>query len=232
MKLTTSFLLIVAIGVLASCNGYQNVTPLAQQPQTSAPANSLLRSLLPPGINPQSGATCTAPTYKPKAGPFIIFIANGKVKRGTFKSATSPLTLWVAIKIKKATKPTPPPTTPPSGSPSTAPSPTPPPMDQPVYLYLGEYTLAKNKQTGCAYLFTTQNGKPFTGSKFSGLAFGSPSIAYPKYWKEKVIASGPVSVKLSKLSATGGNGKATLKMQNGTTYDTATVHLTYRLSEP
>lgn len=163
---------------------------------------------------------CTAPTYKPKAGPFIIFVANGKVKRGTFKSQSSPLTLWFAIKIKKSTKPIP--------SPSTSPSP--PPMDQPEYFYFGEYTLAKAKQTGCAYLITTQSGKPFTGSKFNGIAFGAPSIAYPKYYKEKVIASGPVTVKLSKLSATGGNGKATLKLQNGTTYDTATVHLTYRLA--
>lgn len=221
MKLTTSFFVILAIGVLASCNGMQNVAPIAQQPQTFTPANSLLRSLLPPNINPQAGANCTAPTYKPKAGPFIVFIANGKVKRGTFKSQSSPLTLWVALKIKKATKPTPPP--------STAPSPT-PPMDQPEYFYFGQYTLAKAKQTGCAFLITTQSGKPFTGSKFNGLAFGSPLIKYPKYWKSKVIASGPVTVKLSKLSATGGHGTATLKLQNGTTYDTATVNLTYRIA--
>lgn len=221
MKLTTSFLLIVAIGVLASCNGYQNVTPPAQLSQTSAPATALLH-LLPPGISPRSGATCTAPTYKLKAGPFIIFVANGKVKKGTFKSQASPLTLWEVLKIKKSTKPVP--------SPSS--SPTSPPMDQPEYFYFGEYTLAKAKQTGCAFLITTQSGKPFTGSKFSGLAFGAPSIAYPKYYKEKVIASGPVTVKLSKLSATGGNGTATLKLQNGTTYDTATVKLTYRLAPP
>jgi hypothetical protein len=197
------------------------------------PENSLLRSLLPAGVNPRASGVCQAPTYKAKAGPFIIFIANGKVKKGTFKSAPSPLTLWVEVKYKKASKPTPPPpTNPPSGKPSTAPSPTAPPMDKPTYLYLGEYTLAKNKKTGCAFLFTTQNGKPFTGSKFGGLAFGDPLIALPKYYKEKVLASGPVSVKLSKLSASGGNGSAKLTLQNGSAYDTATIKLTYRLAEP
>lgn len=225
MKLTTAFLLIAAIGVLASCNGVQNFTPVAQQPQTAGMTNSPLGSLLPAGINPRANGVCQAPTYKPKAGPFIIFIANGKAKKGTFNSAPSPLTLWLSIKIKKATKPTPPPVSPP-------PSPTPPPMNKPTYLYLGEYTLAKSKIIGCAYLFATQNGKPFAGSKFSGLAFGSPLITYPKYWKEKVVAHGPLTVKISKLSASGGKGTATLTLQNGTTYDTATIKFTSRLSEP
>ncbi len=228
MKSTTSFFLIVAIGVLASCNGIQSVPPIAQQSQTSTPGTSMLHSLLPPGISPRASGACTAPHYKPKLGPFIIFIARGKVKHGKFKSEPSPSTLWVAVTIKKAAKPTPPPTT----SPSNPPSPTPPPMNQPTYLYFGEYTLAKAKKTGCAYLFATQHGKPFTGSKYNSFAFGDPLIAFPKYYKEKVVASGPLSMKLSKLSASGGSGGAILKLQNGTTYDTATVKLTFRLSEP
>ena len=224
---TMLFILVVAIGILAACNGNQTFAPVAQQePQTSAPARSQLQSLLPSGINPRAYGACTAPAYKPAAGPFIIFIANGKVKRDDFKSSSSPFTLWESLKIKKSKKPTPAP----SGSPVA--SPTPPPMDQPVYLYTGQYHLAKSKQTGCAYVITTQSGKPFTGSKYSGLAFGEPMIKFPKYYKEKIVAMGPVSVKLGKLSASGGKGTATLKLTNGTTFDTATVNLTYRIASP
>ncbi|HZZ01271.1 MAG TPA: hypothetical protein VFE36_17050 [Candidatus Baltobacteraceae bacterium] len=232
MRPAIAFIMVAAIGVLAACHGYQPFTPVAQTPQASAMADMQLRSLLPPGIDPRASGVCSAPTYKPAAGPFILFIANGNVKRGKFKSGASPLTLWVAFRIKKATKPTPPPTTSPSGSPSTPPSPTPPPQDKPVYFYLGQYTLAKSKQTGCAFVFATQSGKPFTGSKYGALAFGEPLIAFPKYYKEKVVAHGPVTVTISKLSATGGKGSATLKLGNGSTFDTATVNLTYRISEP
>jgi hypothetical protein len=226
MKLTTSFLLIVAIGVLASCNGVGNFAPVVEQQQTSTPENSLLQSLLPAGIDPRASFMCTTPTYKPKQGPFIVFVANGKAKKTTFKSKPSTLTLWLELKIKKSTKPTPPPKTPPPATPS------PPPMTKPTYFYYGQYTLAKAKQAGCVLLFTTQSGKPFAGSKFSGLIVGSPKIAYPTYYKEKLVAKGPVSIKISKLSASGGIGSATLKLQNGSTFDTAKITLTYRFAAP
>lgn len=134
----------------------------------------------------------------------------------------------VALKVKKSSKPTPPPTT----SPSAVPSPTQPPTDQPTYLYIGKYTLSKNKQTGCAIVITTQSGKPFTGSKYAGLAVGTPLIKYPKHFKTTVVDQGPVSVKLTKLSSKGGSGKATLLLKNGGTFDTATVTLTSRFAEP
>ncbi|HKE35798.1 MAG TPA: hypothetical protein VKB39_00100 [Candidatus Baltobacteraceae bacterium] len=225
---TISFLVIAGIALLAACHGNQSFTPVAQPQQDAARIGGATLPFIPSGIDPHVFSGCTAPQYKPKAGPFIIFVANGNVKKDDFKSAPSPFTLWAAIKIKKSTKPTPVP----SGSPSPGSSPTPPPHDQPTYLYFGEYTLAKTKQTGCAYLFATQSGKPFTGSKYSGLAFGSPTIKYPKYYKQKVLATGPVILKYVSLSSSGGKGTATLKLNNGSTYDTAAVTFTYRLASP
>jgi hypothetical protein len=228
MRSKISFLVIAAIAVLAACHGNQGFTPPTQQQQNSAPAQTATLPFNLPGISPRLSRMCpmgpTVPLYKPPQGPFIVFVANGKLKGNTFKSAPSPLTLWFEFKIKKSTKPVP--------SPSTGPSPTPPPFDQPVYFYIGKYTLAKAKQTGCAFLFTTQSGKPFTGSKFAGLAFGEPQIAYPKYYKEKIIAMGPLAENLGKLSASGGKGSAKLKLKSGTLFDTAAVTFTTRIASP
>ena len=222
-----SFSAIVCIALLAACNGNQRLTPTAQQ-QVRMPSGQTAAAAVPVNpfnVNPQAYGACTAPAYKPP-GPFIVFVANGKVKHGTFKSASSALTLWFEVKVKKSSKPQP------SASPSSEPSPTAPPTNQPVYLYLGQYTLAKAKQSGCAFLFATQNGKPFTGSKYGGLAFGSPTIKYPKHFKTTVLDQGPVQVKLSKLGANGGSGTATLLTKSGGTFDTAKIVLTYRIAQP
>jgi len=224
---TLSFLLVAALGVLVACHGNQTFTPLAPGEQPPGPASSQERALIPPGIRPRASGVCSAPEYKPNAGPFVVFFANGNVKKGTFKSSTSPLTLWFAFRVKKS-KPTPIPSSSPTTGPSTIPSPTPIPTNRPAYIYEGEYTLAKAKQTGCAFVFTTQSGKPFTGSKYNALAFGDPLIKYPPHYKTKVVAHGAVSIKIAKLSANGGKGTATLLLGNGNTFDTAKVTLTYR----
>lgn len=216
MRAKTSFLVVAMIAVLAACHANQSFIPNSQQQMPGF------------GFGPRAGAACTAPVYKPAAGPFVILVATGNVKRGTFSSKPGTETIWAEIKIKKATKPTPQPST----GPSSVPSPTAVPTSQPVYFYFGEYSLVKKKQTGCAFLFATQNGKPFTGSKTGALAVGIPQIKYPKYYKETIVAEGPLSLKISKLSANGGNGVGILKLSNGSTFDTAHVTLTYRLAPP
>lgn len=214
MRPKISFLVIAAIAVLAACHGNQSFTPLAQQQQASA-------------RTPQSAAACNTPTYSARK-PFVVFIAQGNVKHDDFKSKPGISTLWFEIKVKRAAAPTPSP----SGSPSTAPSPTAPPTNQPLYLYFGQYTLAKTKQSGCLFLFATQSGKPFTGSKTGAFTDGAPRVKLPKYYKERLIAHGPVNVAIGHLSATGGSGKATLLLTGGGTFDTANLKLTSRLAEP
>lgn len=82
----------------------------------------------------------------------------------------------------------------------------------------------KNKQTGCAYLETTTNGKPFKGTTYSGLTDGFPNLKVSANVKLK--EDGPISsMVISKLSQKGGSGTATLKESNGKLYTSGSITL-------
>jgi hypothetical protein len=102
----------------------------------------------------------------------------------------------------------------------------PPTPTQRTYLYSGTYSLAKTKQTGCVYLETTVNGKPFESSSNN-----ASLAAFPNFRSEKFTfdgaKGGPVKIGRLKIGATGGNATLTLILE-GRTYDTGTLSLTER----
>jgi uncharacterized OB-fold protein len=81
----------------------------------------------------------------------------------------------------------------------------------------------KNKQTGCAYLITTMNGKPISGEHFNGEAIGSPNLKSGSNHVAIAQLGTISSLVISHLSAKGGSGPATLIDSNKKPYTTGSV---------
>jgi hypothetical protein len=141
-------------------------------------------------------------------------VAFGNVAAGTFTSQTG---IWVQSIYKPGTMPTP------SAIPSAKPGP-------PEFIYVGTYVMKKSKETGCAVLLTTQNGKPFKGETQNAFGVGSPLVK-AKGVKISVITTGNLTMTITGLSASGGKGTAVLTTSANAPYDTATITLTGRYPE-
>jgi hypothetical protein len=204
----TAWIAVAVAGVLAGCAGVPSYMPTGDSVQGSAPT---LQTLVP---DANAGGTCTAPVQK-VPGTYIEMVAFGNVAAGTFTSQTG---LWFQSSYKPGPKP----------APSSVPSAKPGPRD---YFYIGTYVLKKSKQTGCAVLLATQNGKPFKGSKQNAFGVGAPLVK-AKTLKITPLESGNLSMTITGLSASGGRGSATLTTSTGAAYDTATITLTGRYTSP
>ncbi len=168
---------------------------------------------------------CTAPVGK-IPGQYTSFLATGNVKGTTFTS-TSGYSLYFVANYVKAT---PVPTTSPSTGPTTSPTsrPTAPP---PEYFYYGTFTLKKGAG-GCVYLIATVSQKPPKGSKTNAAGLGFPNLKGTYRSKYPLVAEGPLDLKVSGLSASGGSGPLTLLKKTGGTYNTGIVKLTGRMKLP
>jgi hypothetical protein len=225
-SLTLAFLF--AAGVLAACHGVSPFTPQSGGMDDSSSA-ALARIHLPAPFDelasqlPNGAGSCTAPDVK-IPGKYITMIAGGTAKGSTFTTKGSIVAEWSLDEYTKGTKPSPtPPTTPtPKGSP------TPKPIK--VWIYTGTWMTKRTKETGCATLITTQDGKPLFPGIGSGVSENSV-VFKDLYVKSKEVGKpGSLFETFTGLSATGGHGSATLTSSKGKPYDTAVITLTGRIS--
>jgi hypothetical protein len=102
----------------------------------------------------------------------------------------------------------------------------PPAPTQRTYLYSGTYQLTRTKQTGCVYLETTVNGKPFDSSRNNASLAALPNFRSKNFTFDGG-KGGPVKIGPLKIAATGGNATLTLSLK-GRQYDTGMLSLTER----
>jgi len=210
----TGLVVVLAIGVFAGCRGATNYVPVASAPNSVRAIAPNVQSLL---SDTTIAAACTNGTAK-VPGTYILMVAFGNVKSSKFTSQTG--SLWLQERYVKATPgPTP--------KPSTVPSAKPGPPD---YIYTGTYALKNSKQTGCAVLMTTENGKPFAGTTQNAFAVGAPVVKAKAYNLVSTGVTGNLVLTIASLSASGGRGSAKLTTMTGTLYDTATITLTARFA--
>lgn len=196
---------------LVACRGLGGYSPSAPEASTQQQSANEPDAVKIPA--------CTAPKKGP--GTYLVYSAAGKVKGSKFKALTGKPgdAGWVLLKYTKV-KPTPTPTPAPSESPSPTPA--------PEYFYYGTFAM-KNKQTGCAYLEATKNGKNFRGANYNGLVDGVPNIVAGHY-SVKIEDVGLVSsLTISGLSSKGGTGSAVLVTSKGKPYTTGSIALKGRL---
>jgi hypothetical protein len=124
---------------------------------------------------------------------------------------------------------TPAPTPTSSSTPAPTPTPTTTPSPQPVFVYQGNYSVTHNNSvetTGCAFLVTSQDGSPLSGTPYSGANADQP--IFNVLVNSTLVKSGFVSsMTINNLSATGGSGSFTL--DDGST---GTITLTERTALP
>jgi hypothetical protein len=205
VSLRTAFAAFAGIAILAACRGGTG-------------------AYMPPGSNPAGAAVVRTYQSPPPCGAkpmklprkALVFVSFGTVSGGDF-SGTKLYSQWELSAFSKGTPP-----------PTTSPSPSPPPP--PEYLYYGTFA-ALHHAAECAYLLTTQNGKPLPGSQYNGEAQGFPNIQAP-YYKEKLIDLGQLEIDIHGLSPSGGQGSFTMRNIAGKTVYTGTVALSGRISEP
>lgn len=159
-----------------------------------------------------SKISCTAP-YVNVPGDYIVVESGGNFRNGRYVSSGT-FSTWNEVRYEAG------------GSIPTA-SPKPP---VPEYVYYGTYSLDKHRQKGCAFLFVSQNGQPFPGLTDNALTSGAPIVKV--HFHVKVLPQeGPLSVRLDRLSASGGTGSMTLT-QGGSVYDTGKIDLVGRAALP
>jgi hypothetical protein len=216
-NLKIAFFSILVGGLLAACNGASNLMPGSlgsAEDSAQMPALAGMPSL------PHVDATklkCPAP-YSNVPGTYVVMSAFGTLKGGTFVTSTSKFSsnTWAEVKYTRATPgPTATPKTPP---PTTA-----------EYLYYGSYTLAKHKQTGCALLSATQNGKDFPGLPSNALVANAPLTKVVNV-NIKVGQLGKLTEKITGVTPTSGHGTAVLTTSKGAPFDTATITLVGRIA--
>lgn len=231
-SLLQSLLVIVGASAFAvACSGPGNFAPSASQSngaqEPGSAQSDAIRSMLLEHFSPDlvdriaSAASATCGTTLPVPGKYAVLFATGAIKGTTF-NANSSASFWDYDSVKAGKKPTPGPSTSPTTGPSSTPSPT-----SPEYIYLGTYTTAKSGH-GCAILLGTVSHKNFPGTKYNAVGIGSPNVG-AKYPVFKIISMGPLALTITKLSATGGKGTATLQNSGGGSFDTGTVTLTSRI---
>lgn len=193
---------IAAGGLFAECASSTNPTPIVAYSAAHASSN------VPAG----SSIKCTAP-YAKVPGEYIVLESVGNFHNGRYASSAE-FSSWTEVRYE-------------SGGTRPTASPSPP---APEYAYYGTYKLDKHKQAGCAFLFVTQSGQPFPGLTENALTSGAPIVKV--HFHVKVLTQqGPLSVRFTKITASGGKGSMTLT-QGGVAYDTGTIDLVGRASVP
>jgi hypothetical protein len=217
--------LLFTASALAACHGASSFTPQTSDWGAASQAR-LAGASLPAPFDAialrtnAAGSQCDAPNVK-IPGTYLEMISSGTVKGSTYTSGKL-VSVWFSSKYTVDTKPTPTPT----GQPTSGPTATPRPVE--IYYYTGTYTTKITKQSGCAVIIATVNGKPII-SGLLGNGIGENSVQYTQpNVNSKTLATGPMSETILGLSASGGHGTATLKTSKGQLYDTATITLTKR----
>lgn len=219
------FSLVAVAAISVACHGNAPFTP-ALSPSASSQAASdqsyVSTSDLPESVRQpleDAGVTklpkCPAkPVGVP--GTMWVLVGLGNVSGTTF-TAVSSASLWAEYTLAKATKP---PSPSPTGSPTSLPT------SQPVYFYYGTFTL-KTGGNGCAYFVTTKSGQSLTQS-YNGEDIGY-QLVKAKYYKSTVMNYGHLTMKIKKLSASGGKGVFVLKTTSGATVNKGTIKLVGRI---
>ncbi len=219
---STALVLLATVAVLVACHGTSNYVPQnGAISSDSIPAAVGNHVELPAATTPNY---CQV-RFAHVPGKYVEMTSVGHLKGSTFNGTGE----WFLSKYSLGT---------PSPHETPTPGVTPTPnKKEPLYYYYGNYTLKKEKQTGCAILVTTQSGKNFKGlkgKKFNAFNDEAVLVNVPKH---KSLHSTPTmfgtaQVSISGISATSGTGTADLLTSMGKAYDTATIKILGRLAIP
>jgi hypothetical protein len=206
--------LFLAASVLVACNE-SSYAPLGGVPEAQI---QVVAPHAPAGISlPDAVKICSGIPFSRVPGHHVEMFAVGNLKHGKF-SGTG---FWFLLAYK-------------IGKPGATPTPgvTPTPIKgKPLYLYYGKYSLKTNHESGCAFLVTTQNGKPLSG-KYNAASIETVVVKV-KYLKvSSTTTEGPLLMKLTGITPTSGRGSATLTTTTGGAYDSATITLLGRAAIP
>lgn len=219
---STALVLLAAIAVLVACHGTSNYVPqngaISSDSDSAAVGNHL-------GLPASTPNYCNVP-FSHVPGNYVEMTGIGNLKGSTFTGTGE----WFVFKYSLGTPP-------PHATPTPGVTPT-PNKKEPLYYYYGNYTLKKEKQTGCAILLTTQNGKPLKGikgKKFNALNVEDVLVSIPKHKSLRLglpTMAGTALISISGISATSGTGSADLHTNKGKAYDTAAIKILGRLAIP
>lgn len=161
-------------------------------------------------------------------GTYATLIAlDASVRGSVFKTLGG--NIWIAGKWVKAT---PAPSPSPGATPTPKATPTPvatAPPGQPLYVYLGSYSLRKYGQ-GCAFVLASVNGKKIKKQKNNAYAIATPIFRGNVNLVPKTLAEGPLTISIPNLGANGGKGTVVLlnATPHGKNVDSGTITLTSR----
>jgi hypothetical protein len=161
-------------------------------------------------------------------GTYATLIAlDASVRGSAFKTLAG--NIWIAGKWVKAT-PSPSPSPGATATPKATPTPvaTAPP-GQPLYVYVGSYSLRKYGQ-GCAFVLASVNGKKIKKQKNNAYAIATPIFRGNVNVVPKTLVEGPLSISIRNLGANGGKGTVVLlnATPHGKNVDSGTITLTSR----
>jgi hypothetical protein len=200
LRFTTGLASVVAVGaMLTGCQASHLATVPVAMPNEAGAARGRLSDKIP---------DCRA-SRAAIPGRYILIYSDGNVTENAYWSFDA---FWAEGTVE--------------GGATGQNGNSPPTPTQRTYLYTGTYQLAKTKQTGCVYLETTVNGKPFASSSNNASLAALPNFRSKKFAFDGG-KGGPVKIGRLKIGATGGNATLTLILK-GRQYDTGTLSLTER----
>jgi hypothetical protein len=216
----------IAGAVLAACSGHPYLPAVSNQSPAAIRRTGGSELLPAPmrravDVSPRTVNICPGPGVA-IPGQYIVLFSAGRVAGSTYTGKLKG-SVWSLYTLSKYVGP------PPSPVPTFSPSPAP----NPLYLYYGTFRL-KNGKHGCAFLLTTQNGKPLSGnSPYNAIAAGIPKILANHYKATITHTFGFDAMTIHGLSASGGNGTVVLKtLPRYGTYSSGVVTLNGRVAVP
>jgi hypothetical protein len=210
-----ALVLLVALGVLVACHGTSTYVP--QGGVNMSDATLPLDGHWPSGVwAANTSQICAGVPYSKVGKTYTEIVAVGNLSGSTFMGEGS----WFSEKYAL-------------GSPATpTPGHTPEPGKIPAWAYYGSFTLKKHKETGCAIVIVTENGKPWIfekTEKFNADSGGFVIVNPKEHWHiSGMTGFGFLTESLTITSSTSGGGQAMLKTETGQAYDTATITLVGR----
>ncbi len=159
---------------------------------------------------PHAGIPSCELSRAPLPGTYIVLESNGNLTDGAYTASDGS---WTEGRVTAG------PTPPPGSGPRTP--------TQPTDLYIGTYRFIRSGQSGCAYLETTLDGKPFPYSTTNASIGGFPDFGTANFTFQSTESG---AMRIGRLKVSGTEGRASLVlMLRGHTFDVGTLVLHRRI---